>query len=305
MNPKCRKFLSAFLSRLFFGVHGFTIVTALVEQTSNESYSYLLFIIALLFIEMIVTLAVTEKGEWKWFSPMVFIYLCAIIPPIFLLELKLIDYGQQELNTTTNATSNVIKEEKFKFYSSHLQILEQLMILVLVIGRWLMPKGLLKREQLSQLLLIYLGVGADILDILQLVKERAVNMHRTVAIVGLSLFCWTITQFAFVPLPEDEETPKSQKTSVTEESLSLSDIKPRLMSLCCFNEIESFLITIGVQDGPFLAYRVYVVIILGTITDSIVFFICKNILTIIIEAYRLVALYQDRRDKNREYEQSK
>ncbi|XP_072281394.1 transmembrane protein 26-like [Pyxicephalus adspersus] len=294
---KCWRFLSAFLSRILFGVHGFFLITMIMEL--NENYLYLLSLIVLLFIEMIITLAITEKGEWKWFSPMMFIYLCSVIPPIFILELDLIDRRQQEISTTTNTSSNN-REVVPLWFPTFLQMSEQFLIVMLVIGRWLMPKGGLNREQLSQLLLIYLGIGADILDILQLIKEKNVNIHRTVAIVGLCLFCWTITQFTFV-VTEDEEEPKSQKTSVTEDSMSLSDIKTQKTS----RDIESFLITIGMHDGPFLAYRVYILIVIGEVTDSIIFFICKNTLTLLIEAYRLfVVLYKDRWEREK-YERNK
>lgn len=38
----------------------------------------------------------------------------------------------------------------------HLQLLEQLLLVVLIVGRWLLPKGDISREQLSQILLAYL-----------------------------------------------------------------------------------------------------------------------------------------------------
>lgn len=166
-----------------------------------------------------------------------------------------------------------------------------------------MPKGGLNREQLSQLLLTYLGLGADILDILQLIREKKVNAHATVAIVGLCLFCWTITQFTIV-LTQEEPAPKSQKTSITDKSLSLSDVKMHKMALCSSNEVQNFLITVAMHDGPLLVYRVYVVILLGEVTDSIVFFIFKNILKLTLETYRLGALlYKDRWDRKK-YEQN-
>ncbi|XP_077313782.1 transmembrane protein 26-like [Lithobates pipiens] len=300
-KSKCWKFLSAFLSRFFFGVHGIFMISCTVEETKNNNYMYLLCIILLLFIEMAITLTLTEKGEWKWFSPMVFIYLCAVIPSIFKLELKLIHLAQKESNITNTTCDN--NQGMFQEKSTLLQVLEQVLIVVLILGRWLMPKGGLNREQLSQLLLIYLGLGADILDILQLIREKKVNAHATVAIVGLCLFCWTITQFAIV-LTQEEPAPKSQKTSITDKSLSLSDVKMHKMSLCSSLEVQNFLITVAMHDGPFLVYRVYVVILLGEVNDSIIFFIFKNILKLILETYRLCALlYKDRWDRKK-YEQN-
>lgn len=42
--------------------------------------------------------------------------------------------------------------------------LQQALLFVLILGRWLLPKGELTRDQLSQLLLVYIGIAADILE---------------------------------------------------------------------------------------------------------------------------------------------
>lgn len=36
-------------------------------------------------------------------------------------------------------------------------LIEQFLMLILIIGRWMLPKGELTRDQLSQLLLVYIG----------------------------------------------------------------------------------------------------------------------------------------------------
>lgn len=41
-------------------------------------------------------------------------------------------------------------------------LIEQFLMLVLIIGRWLLPKGDLTRDQLSQLLLVYIGEQANV-----------------------------------------------------------------------------------------------------------------------------------------------
>ena len=43
-------------------------------------------------------------------------------------------------------------------------IIEQVLMLILIIGRWMLPKGGLTRDQLSQLLLVYIGTAADIIE---------------------------------------------------------------------------------------------------------------------------------------------
>jgi hypothetical protein len=43
-------------------------------------------------------------------------------------------------------------------------VIEQFLMLILIIGRWMLPKGGLTRDQLSQLLLVYIGTAADIIE---------------------------------------------------------------------------------------------------------------------------------------------
>ena len=45
------------------------------------------------------------------------------------------------------------------------------MLVVLVLGRWLLPKGKLTRDQFSQLMLVYLGMAADIAEIPESFRE--------------------------------------------------------------------------------------------------------------------------------------
>jgi hypothetical protein len=52
--------------------------------------------------------------------------------------------------------------------------LDQTFLLLLVIGRWLLPKGTMSREQLSQLLLIYIAAAADIVELTEIFEVRDV-----------------------------------------------------------------------------------------------------------------------------------
>ena len=56
------------------------------------------------------------------------------------------------------------------------KVLEQMLLLLLIIGRWLLPKGEITREQLSQLLLVYIGMAADIIELFEAFKVRSFNV---------------------------------------------------------------------------------------------------------------------------------
>uniref|UniRef100_A0A674EM54 Transmembrane protein 26a n=1 Tax=Salmo trutta TaxID=8032 RepID=A0A674EM54_SALTR len=192
------------------------------------------------------------------FSPMVFLYLSTVIPSIWFLELSLLQY-----KLPVNISSGPELEELL----AHIPIsavenwaagLEQTMLIVLVLGRWLMPKGDMSRDQLSQLLMVYVGLGADILDIFDTFKEPEVKTNRAVIIMGLALFSWALMQFPLV----------LTQTSPPKAHLHL-------------------LLTVGLQDGPFLIYRLYLMIRENVLNQLMIFFTCKNILVVLLEFYRI------------------
>ena len=43
-------------------------------------------------------------------------------------------------------------------------LIEQLLLFFLILGRWMLPKGDISRDELSQLLLVYIGMAADIIE---------------------------------------------------------------------------------------------------------------------------------------------
>ena len=51
-------------------------------------------------------------------------------------------------------------------------------MLVLIIGRWMLPKGDMTRDQLAQLLLVYIGTAADIIEFFDSFKVRPQKIVR-------------------------------------------------------------------------------------------------------------------------------
>ena len=59
-----------------------------------------------------------------------------------------------------------------------MRTLEQLLLLILILGRWMLPKGKLTHDQLSQLLLVYIGTAADIVEFFEAFSEERVSKQR-------------------------------------------------------------------------------------------------------------------------------
>lgn len=161
--------------------------------------------------------------------------------------------------------------------------LEQTMLIVLVLGRWLMPKGDMSRDQLSQLLMVYVGLGADILDIFDTFKEPQVETNRVVVITGLALFSWALMQFPLVLT----QTQSSRAKPPQGDPGALCPGAPATLTSCCSSDVWSLLLTVGLQDGPFLIYRLYLMAQEQVLNQLMIFFTCKNILIVLLELYRI------------------
>nr|XP_046253291.1 transmembrane protein 26 [Scatophagus argus] len=282
--------LLALLSRFLFAVHGVVTVWRVVAVKEEPLYWLLLTGVALLGVEMAVTLKCTRNAEWKWFSPMVFLYLSTVIPSIWFLELSLLqsklpvnNSSGPELHLLAHIpiTVGIVELDPENWVAG----LEQTMLIVLVLGRWLMPKGDMSRDQLSQLLMVYVGLGADILDIFDTFKEPEVKTNPVVIIIGLALFSWALMQFPLVLTQTQPQKGEPPQRSV--DGLSCCPGAPSVFASCCSSEVWSLLLTVGLQDGPFLIYRLYLMVQEQVLNQLMIFFTCKNILIVLLELYRI------------------
>ena len=163
-----------------------------------------------------------------------------------------------------------------------------------------MPKGDLSRSALSQLLLVYMSLGSDMIDLLSLLNEVNVQESSTMTYFTLSIFSWSMFQFSlnlvvnrgrsFViekevnedaadqndqndfEILEDEENANKTFMQKLDTYVRMQDVKmtnekkfgcipKKYLSLDVFDtEMWSILITMIFQDGPFLAIRLTAVV---------------------------------------------
>ena len=77
-------------------------------------------------------------------------------------------------------------------------LIEQLLMLILIIGRWMLPKGDLSKDQLSQLLLVYIGTAADIIEFLDSFNEGKIEREPILVYLTLGIWAWSLLQFTVV-----------------------------------------------------------------------------------------------------------
>ena len=159
--------------------------------------------------------------------------------------------------------------------------LEQILLILLIVGRWMLPKGALTRDQLSQLLLVYIGIAADSLEFsLESLKEQSVLCNLTLIILILIIWSWSLLQFCLVMTAVAAPKPRVA-TGKKERTFCWG---------CCENEIWALMMSVVLQDAPFLVMRLYLMIHYGAINQMMLFFTCKNIMVVLLQFYRMAIL---------------
>ena len=100
--------------------------------------------------------------------------------------------------------------------------IEQTGVLMLIIGRWTLPKGSISRNQFSQILLIYIATAADILEFSETYTDRIVRSRAERATIYnevMAIWGWSLMQFSFtIALPEDGLKQEDEEQKFTYDS---------------------------------------------------------------------------------------
>ncbi|XP_072030107.1 uncharacterized protein [Amphiura filiformis] len=332
------KAIRASVVRLGFLIHGMVGLFGLVYTTQISTYWFLGVSMVVMMTEIVLTYRLNKKGEWKWFVPSAFIYLCTVVPVIWLLELAMLDFRRDlkirlgvdrcptdlndyirdnNRNVTLLVSDNTSAFEEARnaareLYSTALQ---QTLMLVLIVGRWLQPRGDLTRDQLSQLLLVYIGMAADMLEFSsETLRVDQIACSESIFYAVLSVWSWSLTQFSLgltttkgrmtrasvkiedndnngtptPPLPQPDEIYSRAASISSLELKNSKHIKLTLLSLgICGTELWALLISVCIQDGPFLVTRLYIIFYFQVYDRSMIFFTCKNALLLFLMSYRL------------------
>ncbi|XP_053691206.1 transmembrane protein 26 [Sabethes cyaneus] len=302
--------IKAIITRIIFSTHGFIAIWQVTQNTKDPLYWCLCTPIGVLFIEGIFTLAIKKNQEWRWFCPSVFIYLSTIVPAIWLLELDKLEkrslFQDQVLNETINFAATVGKDlkdlnkmlgVKIQLPDIHLNadtwvtLIEQFLMLVLIIGRWMLPKGDLTRDQLSQLLLVYIGTAADIIEFFDSFKDSKIANEPVLVLLTLSIWSWSLLQFTIVLSATRARKPRGGGSALQseEEDAHCCNVA------CCNIDVWGIALNILLQDAPFLTFRLLIIIHYKIITYMNIFFTCKNTLVILLQLYRLYVLNSENR----------
>ncbi|XP_066260720.1 transmembrane protein 26 [Euwallacea similis] len=295
--------IKAIITRVVFAAHGFIGIWQVTIFKKNSFYWYLSSPILLLFFEGIFTLTIKKNQEWKWFCPSVFLYLASIVPAIWLLELDKVDKrmkAKEELDLPMNFTADSqlkdlhnligvgIKLPEISLSTeTWITLIEQFLMLILIIGRWMLPKGDLTRDQLSQLLLVYIGTAADIIEFFDSFKDDKIASEPILVLLTLAIWSWSLMQFTVVLT-----ATKSRKSRLMSTRSTIKKSES-----CCTIDVWGIALNITLQDAPFLVFRLLLITHFKIISYMNVFFTCKNTLVILLQLYRLYVVHSEHTKK--------
>ncbi|CAB4038164.1 Hypothetical predicted protein [Paramuricea clavata] len=155
------------------------------------------------------------------FCPSIFIFTTAEIPCFGLLRLKLGSCLRMSNGTSHggircspnigNQIESLALNTLFTDDEKVVSTLDQTFLLLLVIGRWLLPKGQMSREQLSQLLLIYIAAAADIVELTEIYEVQDVMSNSSM--INLLISIWSISLLQFSVTIQNAESVAQDKAN--------------------------------------------------------------------------------------------
>ncbi|XP_075931786.1 transmembrane protein 26-like isoform X2 [Anarhichas minor] len=253
------KFICAIIPRALFILASLGSIGFLTGLMEDVYYWFLAILLLPLVIEMIITLKTRKGQDYKWFSPPIFLFLISIIPSIWILELN---YQQEKASDP------------------------RILLLLLIVGKWLLPLGGgVTREELSQLLLIFVGTAADILEFTSETLSDVKETSPQLVYIVLSVWTWSMLQF-----PLHMSVVKSNPDSEGEQEVGEVSLLSKYST-----DIWSIVTALFIQDGPFLVVRLTVMIYYNVFHQMLLFFTVKNFLVVILNVYRFVVICQDSR----------
>ncbi|KAL9893965.1 transmembrane protein 26 [Glossina fuscipes fuscipes] len=301
--------IKATLTRLIFGAHSAIAIWQVVYTTDEIIYWSLGAPLLLLLTEGIFTIFVKKTQEWRWFCPSVFLYLASIVPAIWLLELNKVQRRLEDKRNPNNATITAALDKRNADTnnatiipavratgineSTWITVIEQFLMLILIVGRWMLPKGDLTRDQLSQLLLVYIGTAADIIEFFDSYKDDTIAQIKLLVYLTLGIWSWSLLQFTIVLSATRSRRPRGGSSHQRSSESNQTDC-------CCGIDVWGIVLNVILQDAPFLTFRLLIIYEFDIISYMNVFFTCKNSLVILLQLYRLYVVNAEYWEKRRE-----
>ena len=111
----------------------------------------------------------------------------------------------------------------------------------------------------------------------------------------LSIWSWSLLQFTMVLTATKARRDQSQCVDKTLNEASTG---------CCTPDVYGIVVSILMQDAPFLVLRMLLIFHYGVLSYTNMFFTCKNTLVIALLMYRLIVINTERRRELKQQQNS-
>jgi len=176
--------------------------------------------------------------------------------------------------------------------------LELSLLLLVIVGRWVLPKGVASRSNLSQLLLVYMSIASDIVDLLTIFNEEQVLYSQRMLLATLIVLSWSLLQFA-TNMAAAGKNNRSVKLDSFRQAMKKRHRRRMFMLYPMQRLFENdawYLYEINLMSCSAiqLALRLVAVIKFDVRSYSTLFFTCKNGIILFLQFYRLVAILTEK-----------
>ncbi|XP_072015324.1 transmembrane protein 26-like [Amphiura filiformis] len=297
-------FIRAVGMRLIFFAHA-VVCTWRVVSVYDSIYLWCMLLIPLLLLpECVLTLKFTKYGEWQTFRPCIFIYIASVVSNVWLMEYEILQgritgpgvdgimcstkYTEDnELGNLFRRNASLIDglEDFFKEFSSDNWAItvQQFLMFFLIAGRWILPSHGINGNKMANIVLLHVVMAADILEFLSAGLRSDEGVCLESVLIGVMVL-WTVSLLQF---PIYFDTTEIHRLSAAARS-ALE--KRSTLNRFARSKVWEIVTVMILQDGPFICMRLFFLFYFKIFSQASMFFIGKNFMYLIIEAYRLWAL---------------
>lgn len=178
-----------------------------------------------------------------------------------------------------------------------INMFHQMMLFILIFGRWMLPRNRgTSRDELSQILLTFIGIAADMLEfVTETRKDLEIMCSDILLMLILTIWSWSTCQFFLVITSKGPQTTRQVPIFDSKHASPIMWVEEDIEMSACERfvknpEVWSICSTLFMQDMPFLTMRLYVIFGKNVVKPMLVFFTLKNGVVFALEVYRLIVI---------------
>jgi len=218
--------------------------------------------------------------EPKFWTPPVAGFILAVLPVLDVLIYYRFIHETVAL-CSDSMWEDIVRDEIFSGDIDATTMHAQLLIIILVLARWIYKHESTSSDANSMLLIAIIGAGADIVELLDIFETEKLCWLNPKILYWMVVPLYDLSILQFIIVLTEKKDRKVDKNGKD------------LVHWMWYTEAWGLTLTVFMQDLPFFFLRI-VLIIMGDITQTRVFFTCKNFLVCALTLNRVLVIRKSR-----------